>query len=149
MQLQTDTTPSLDVARVAPKLWIGSAPPVGRSLSRAGFDAVVLCAKEYQPPSRELPGVFVVHAGFDDSLQPSAEDVETALEASRLVATLVADKQRTLVSCWLGKNRSGLVTALALHRLYGASGRECIAAVRSARPGALFNPAFVALVEDL
>jgi protein-tyrosine phosphatase len=149
MQLQTDTTPALDVARVAPKLWIGSAPPVGRSLTRARFDAVILCAKEYQPSSRELPGVFVVHAGFNDSLDPSEADVETALEASHLVAQLVADKQRTLVSCWLGKNRSGLVTALALHWLYGLPGRECIAAVRDARPGALFNPAFATLVEDL
>ncbi len=139
----------LDVDRVASKLYIGGAPAVGPALANAGFAAVVLCAAEYQPRSYELPGVIVLHAGIDDALKPTQEDMDIALAASHQAAELVADKQRTLVSCWMGKNRSGLVTALTLHWLYGLSGRDCIAAVRHARPGALSNPAFVALVEDL
>jgi len=148
MQLQQHAQP-LDVSRVASKLYIGSAPPVGPELSQAGFDTVLLCAKEYQPRSRDLPQVLVVHCGIDDSLHPTMAEVDTALEASRIAADRVMRGDRVLISCWLGKNRSGLVMALTLVRVYGLSGREAIEAVRAARPGALFNPAFVALVEEL
>ncbi len=152
MQLETSLAAKqqmLDVTRIAPKLYMGSAPRVGTALADAGFDVVLLCAKEYQPRSRELPHVLVVHCGFDDSLSPTQADVDTALEASRVAADRIMRGDRVLISCWLGKNRSGLVTALTLVRLYGLSGREAVEAVRAARPGALVNPAFVSLVEEL
>lgn len=155
MQLQPSTTvrkgkqQMLDVNRVAPKLYFGSAPRVGSALTRAGFDVVLLCAREYQPRSRELPGVLVVHCGIDNSLAPTEAEIETAIDASRVAATAVMDGKRVLISCWMGKNRSGLVMALTLMRLYGLSGPEAVQAVQAARPGALFNPAFVSLVEEL
>lgn len=139
----------LDVTRVAPKLYMGSAPRVGPALAQAGFDVVLLCAKEYQPRSRELPGVLVVHCGIDDSLRPTEADIETAIDASRVAAMAIMEGKRVLISCWMGKNRSGLVTALTLMRLYGLSGPEAVHTVQAARPGALFNPAFVSLVEEL
>lgn len=139
--------PVLDCARVAPKLWMGSAPPVGRTVSEAGFRAVAFCAREYQLHSRELRGIIVIHAGIDDSETPTTvAEVQTALEASFHVARLVSQQQRTLVTCWQGRNRSGLVTALALHRLYGWSADDCVDAVRTARHRALERPAFVEAV---
>lgn len=143
------TLSPLDVARVAPHLWIGSAPPVGDDLARARFDLVVLCAEEYQPRSWELPGVQVVHAGFDDTPFPSATDQQTARDSAALVARAIAADKRVLVTCWQGRNRSGLVCALALKRLYRWDPRACIAAVRAARPNALTNPAFRRLVQAL
>lgn len=139
----------LDIARVAPRLYIGSAPPVGPALRDAGFDVVVLCAEEYQPRSWELPGVHVIHAPFDDSATPTDADVTAARGAARLTARAVAAKKRVLVSCWQGRNRSGLVCAEALKLLYRWDPRVCIGAIQAVRPHALTNGAFRELIQSL
>jgi len=137
----------LDVARVSPKLWIGAAPPTGGAVAAAGFDLVVLCAREYQPRGSELPGVEILHAGFDDSgMRPTAEEQHVAERAAYLVADRVAEGDRVAVTCWQGINRSGLVCALTLHVLYGIPGAQATQLVRKARPGALSNPYFVSIL---
>lgn len=140
--------PTIDANRVMPKLWIGSAPSVGPGLAHAGFDAVVLAAEEYQPTSRELPGVRVIHAPFGDTRWPTDAEIRRAVRAADMVAAHLAAGDRVLVSCWMGRNRSGLVTALALRRL-GVPPNHAVELVRRARPGALFNDAFVTIVREL
>jgi protein-tyrosine phosphatase len=113
---------------------------------RESFDVLVLCAMEHQPTSRCFPGVQVVHAPFDDSSFLSTSEIRIAQKASIVVANAVRKGKRVVVTCWLGRNRSGLVTALALVRL-GASPDAAIDAVRMARgPEALSNPTFVDLI---
>jgi hypothetical protein len=137
------------------------APPVGPLLRNAGFDMIVFCADEWQPPgfaeetctailgykpgTNPYPGVALVHAPNDDDFQapPPREVLQQALKAASYAAYRVAQGGKVLVSCWAGINRSGLVTALALHRLTGLSGKDCIAAVRKGRPQALRNPQFL------
>ena len=140
------TARGLDANRVGKGLWIGSRPTTGSAVARAGFDVLVLCAEEIQPRSREFPGVFVVHAGIGDGV-PSELELDTASWAARGIARAVSDGQRVLVTCHMGLNRSGLVTALALHALTGQSGRDCVRQVQRARRGALFNPHFRRLLE--
>jgi len=142
-------TVTRDVARVAPKLWIGSRPPGGSGLAAMGFDVLVLCAEEYQPRGASFPGVKVLHAGFDDAFMPSSKDLQIASVASDAVMDYVTQGKRVLVTCQMGKNRSGLVVALSLMKLYDMSGRDAMAVVRLARPGALFNPAFARRLERL
>lgn len=143
------TLEPLDVARVAPRLWIGSAPSVGPTVSRAHFDVLMLCAIEYQPRSWEIPGVRVVHAGFEDTPFPSEDEQSVMRNAAFLTARAISLDKRVLVTCWQGRNRSGLVCALALRQLHRWHPEICVEAVRAARPGALTNPTFCRLVESL
>jgi protein-tyrosine phosphatase len=138
---------------IAPNLWQGSAPMPGGGLRRAGFDVVVFCAEEFQPPSSMYPGVLAIHAPNDDngSRAPTRLEIETARKASRLVAAYVAEGRKVLVTCMAGRNRSGLVTAMAICRLYGVSGREAMWHVKRKRRSpsgeALTNPQFESLLE--
>lgn len=134
---------TLDADRIADNLYQGSRPPVGPQVRDCGFDVLVLTAEEYQPPAEGFPGVRVVHAGYDDAGRPITEsEWRTALRASKIVAIEVRRGARVLVTCHMGLNRSGLVSALALHYLTGMAGSACARVVRHRRPGALRNPSF-------
>ena len=139
-------------SHIAYTLWQGSAPtdPTEQALLHRQFDAVVLCAEEYQPDAAVFPGMLVLHAGFDDSgAPPTGKEIAVATRAGRNAARLLAVRRRVLVTCWLGLNRSGLVSALALHGLTGMSGQEAAGTVRRGRPGALNNAYFARLLEAI
>jgi hypothetical protein len=147
-------------SRIYQGLFQGQAPPCGPLLSQMGFDTIVLCAEEWQPPGRvdpvcaailgynpslpAYPGVEVVYAPADDDFDqpPSAPVLGLASKAASVAAQRVLQGGRVLVTCWMGKNRSGLVTALALHGLTGLGGAQILQHIRKARPQALTNPQF-------
>lgn len=140
----------IDASRIAPRLYQGGKPPAGPALAAAGVRVLVLCAKEHQPPAESFPGVRVIHAPNDDSGPPSSlDEMCGAVEAARLAAAWWRFGARVLVTCAMGLNRSGLVTALILKMLSGDSGRACVERVRSHRPGALSNRHFADFVERL
>jgi protein-tyrosine phosphatase len=127
----------LDAHQVAPRLWQGSNPPEGGSLLRAGVDLLVLCAIEHQ--GGDYPGVDVYRAPMDDSRQGPARAAD---RAAAEVARYLREGRTVLVACHEGRNRSGLVCALALRKMGRGSGRRCADQVRWHRPGALTNRAF-------
>lgn len=139
----------IEAHEIVQQLWQGSQPPTGSKLAKRGFDAVVLCAREYQPPRSYFPGVQVLHApNEDDPLFPmSKEELETAVWAATRVHGLLEQGKKVLVTCMAGINRSGLVVALSLHKTFGYSGQSCIDIVRDRRllrdGVALRNPQFV------
>jgi len=123
-------------------LYQGGRPPVGACLKDAGFDVLVLVAKEYQPTDRYFPGVQIVRAPIDDSRLTLEEYVQAA-QAAQIVSQALARDKKVLTTCWMGWNRSGLVNALALVNL-GVSPDKSIRLVRNARgPHALGNQSFV------
>lgn len=137
----------MSVNRVHGNLWMGSAPKCGTKL-REQWDVVVLCAMEYQLPASCFRGVEVVGVPLDDAI-PSREEIRLAQRAAAHVAAALRAGRRVLVTCWMGRNRSGLVVALALVRL-GASPNVAIEMVRRARgEHALSNPAFVELIRNV
>lgn len=140
-----------DAHRIAPKLYQGAVPPEGDVLARRGFDMVVLTAAEHQPPATRFRGVEVVHAGYHDAIRLSPIDLARAKIAASKVATALGSGKRVLVTCYMGHNRSGLVSALALYLLAEGrlTGRDAVVIVQSGRPGALRNQAFVAMLEGL
>lgn len=137
--------PAVDASRIVEGLYQGSMPPVGLWVRQAGFDTLVLSAKEYQPSTSSFPGVCVVHVPLDDA-KPSAAEKRSIELAGRLVASEVARGRRVLVTCAAGKNRSGIITAVAMRHLYpGATRTEIVDRIRARRRiGALSNPWFVA-----
>lgn len=130
---------------------------MGPQVREAGFTMVVLCAEEYQPPHLLLPwmgvplrsdvppfpGVETVYAPNDDNGRPPTRDqLRIAINAADRVAAALRAGGKVLVTCVQGRNRSGLVSAIALHKFLGISGLQAIAVVKRARPTALTNEGF-------
>lgn len=132
----------MDVTELAKNLWIGSAPNEGPGLARAGFKVLVLTAKEVQPPSFWFPRLHVIREPLDDH-RPREEEILAAHRCARQVSEHVLAGDKTLVTCFAGRNRSGWVSALTLVEL-GLEPRAAVARVQSRRNGSLFNAAFVA-----
>jgi protein-tyrosine phosphatase len=124
----------IEANEIVPGLWQGSIPPRGNTLARYGFNAVVLAAVELQLPAHLFEGVDVLHAPNEDDGSPlTREQLIIAISAAKQVAARVTDGQKVLSTCAQGVNRSGLVTALALHFIYGWNGDHCIGVVRRKR----------------
>jgi protein-tyrosine phosphatase len=123
--------PRIDANEILPLLWQGSKPPTGPALRNAGFDTVVLTAKEVQPSASEYPGVRVLRAALDDRPWVPAQE---AHRLAQQVAAEVRAGRKVLVTCYMGWNRSGLVTMLALWYLTGRPGVNIVQHVRARRP---------------
>lgn len=150
--------PVADAARVAPRLWIGSHPPIygvsccgdhptGKDkvdLKHGGFDYLVLCAEEYQPGPEHFPGVEVHYAPFDDDSRGlDKRQLDIAINAAEQTVLAHQQGKRCLVTCMAGRNRSGIVTALALSALSGMTPAQACERVRAKRGlAALTNPWF-------
>jgi protein-tyrosine phosphatase len=113
-----------------------------------GYDVIGLTAKEYQPSQTGFRA-RLVRMPIDDRLDPSTEELMWAFLTGRQLAGAVADGKKVLVSCRMGKNRSGLVTALAARELLGITGQQAADLVRESRPGALSNPTFYRFLTTL
>jgi hypothetical protein len=148
--LLTQPRDAFNMSRIAPKLYIGSEPPRSAWVGE-NFALLVLCAVEIQPGKDEFPGL--VSLGRvplrDHGTHPRPGEFEAASRAAGWVSKAVAEQRRTLVTCAMGINRSALVTALALMRLFGLSGPEATTWVRMARPGTLTNRHFAAHLAGL
>ena len=142
-----------DVTHLLGDLWIGSAPssPSGREQ----FDVIFLCAEEWQPERSQFPGIELRRCPFDDPAgHASDEDIDTALTAADQAATDLVAGRKVLVTCMMGRNRSALVSALALHMLTGDSAVRMGRLVQNKRVDptgvpALSNPAFWAVLEEV
>ena len=140
--------PDLNASRIHSGLYQGAYPPGGSAVREAGFDVLVLCAEEKQDGLHDgrFSGVIVVGCPLDDDTDAEEIDPDAwsrACVTSSSVASLRQTGRRVLITCRMGLNRSGLITALTLHRLTGWSGAACVNVVRARRPGALFNESFV------
>lgn len=148
----------LDFSEIVPNLYQGGYPGPGSQVAEAGFDILVLSAREYQRSHVYFPGVKVIPAPNNDSpthFPLTAEDLKIAVRAAFKVAHAVQEGEKVLVTCAAGMNRSGLISALAIHILYGWSGDQCIRVVREKRgPKAdgyypLSNSQFVSVLRKL
>jgi protein-tyrosine phosphatase len=119
------------------------------SLKGAAFqhaDVLVLCAEEHQVPSLKAPaGKHIVRLGFDDdSYRPiSAKDAERFhMHAKQLGAAALAGR-KLMITCHMGLNRSGLITALTLMHGFRMSPSDAIKLIRARRSSdCLCNPMF-------
>ncbi len=139
---------TIEASRIAENLYQGSKPPMGPCLSKHRFDMVVLAAEEYQPTDDMFPGVMVVRAGINDG-QLTNKEFTLVKAAAQEVAGAIRVGARVLVTCWMGWNRSGIVTACALHLLTGAPGKNVVRVVQSKRKNALSNRSFVETINRL
>jgi protein-tyrosine phosphatase len=129
-----------DASAIAPRLWIGGAPPFDRDLPQV--DLLVLCAAELQPERLAFHGTVLRCPIPDDALDPA--ELKLVMQTSVAVGKTVVQGKRALVTCQMGLNRSALVVALALHQLTTMSGEQIVSHIRKHRSEkALCNPWFV------
>lgn len=148
---------AFDADEIVPGLWQGSLPSAGTGVGGRGFTVLVLCARELQPPAELYPGVEVIHAPNDDHPDYGPLDREklrTAIQAARRVTEAIKGGGKALVTCAAGMNRSGLVSGITLHLLYGWSGRKAINQIRRKRKSPkgfrpLSNAEFTAALSNL
>jgi hypothetical protein len=82
--------------------------------------------------------VIYVYFPFADEDVPSLHKLHAV---ARLGADLVRSRERVLVHCQMGLNRSALVAGLVLvHN--GMAGTDAVARLQQRRPGALYNDTF-------
>lgn len=140
---------------ILPGLLQGGLPRVALEEERFDnewlVDALVLCAKEYQPRGDNFPSIDVYRCGYRDSVDPllvPPEDYLRAIRMGEVVAELVQSGKRTLVTCHMGWNRSGLVTSIAMLNLRPTwSPEQVLHTLRSRRAGAMGNPYFCSILE--
>jgi protein-tyrosine phosphatase len=122
---------------------------------------LVLCANDYQYAADQFPGVsLVVHAPFFDMVKAPPQTWDIAEKAAERVAQCHRQGHKILVTCMAGLNRSGLVTAWAIHKIKGWDGQACATIVRQRRrpaaqawdpyyPGPLCNNTFLRRILEL
>jgi protein-tyrosine phosphatase len=82
--------------------------------------------------------VIYVYFPFKDEDVPTLHKLHAV---ARLGAALIGARERVLVHCQMGLNRSALVAGLVL--VYnGLSGEEAVLRLQARRPGALYNEVF-------
>lgn len=141
--------PASAASRLTDGLWMGSVPLPGCRPHR-WFDMLVLCAIEYQVPHL-FPGLQTVLAPMNDDGSPMTEaEGRIAVRAAGEVVRALVSGRRILVTCMMGRNRSGLVSALALCRGPARmSPKDATAAIRAARGDtAMRNPYFNEFLEN-
>lgn len=123
---------------------MGSAPARGERLP---FDTIVLTAKEYQPSAIHFHGARVLHVPLrDDGSKMTAAEMTLAIRAGREVVRRLRKGDRVLITCWMGRNRSGVVTAIALLEM-GMTAPSAVRLIRRARgQHALRNDDFLKLI---
>ncbi len=107
----------------------GSAPP---SVPGMPFEVIVLSAMEYQPAMP--PGYVVLRVPLDDGPPPDHVTRMRIRRAAREIADRVRLGQRVLVTCWQGRNRSGVLAGLALVDL-GVPPIQAVGRIRRLRDG--------------
>lgn len=136
----------MGASRITQNLYMGSRPPPSTDV-RSAFAVIVLCAKEFQPNRDLYRPSTVVRVPMNDAF-PTDDERRRALAAGSVVAGFVRGGAKTLVTCRMGWNRSGLVTGLALMAL-GDTVDTAVRRIRMARgPDAMGNRHFVAFMRE-
>jgi protein-tyrosine phosphatase len=149
-----------DYDQIHTNLYQGSYPKPHKDLADH-FDVIVYTAMEKQPTPvalKSLPKNVLVRKFplDDDPYQPVTREQTAALvRAAKELAGLLRSGKRVLITCAMGMNRSGILTALTLMAATGCSGRTALHTVQSKRRAmedgtrALFNPIFSRFVQTL
>ena len=110
------------------------------------FDVLVLCAEEHQAQRYAAPkGKLIYRVPLDDDpYRPLPHEVaQFVMQAANAVGSHVLSGKRALVTCHMGLNRSGMITALILMQYYRMPAKDAIKLIRQKRDrDAICNPMF-------
>lgn len=107
---------------------------------------LVLCAEEHQAKGLKAPpGKTIIRLGFDDDIyRPVPPEAGKIFHAhAQQLAKAVMSGHKLMITCAMGLNRSGLITALTLMHGYKMRPSEAIRLIRGRRSkDCLCNPMF-------
>lgn len=121
---------------ITPSAAMGGVRAYGEPLHE--FHETVNCAKELHPYAEKRTSF-----ALDDVEVLDPPQLEQMNRAAHHVYCRLVDGQKVLVTCFAGRNRSGVVLAEALIRL-GHHPRKVVDTIQAKRDKALTNRAFVA-----
>jgi hypothetical protein len=129
-------------------LWISGCPIDYHRLRQEGIDLVVDVA---DPDLRLEPHQLGAIAYRKEALVdgPELPAMATLDRLVKEVVTAIREGRRALVACAGGRNRSGLVVAMAVRELLGCPGEDALRIVRSRREDALNNVTFARHIQSL
>lgn len=109
-------------------------------------DILVLMAEEHQEKRlKPPPGKAIIRLGFDDnSYQPIPVEAGKIFHAhAKQLGAAVLAGRKVMITCHMGLNRSGLMTALTLMHAYRMPPADAIKLIRGRRHNdCLGNPMF-------
>lgn len=126
------------VHEITPYLYISSWPDV-KTVSSLRFDTIVTVCKKPLPPDIKALVRNAIHIPLSDGKQlpDGLEDVvDIVVESCQM-------NQKTLLHCYLGRNRSFLAGTYAYANLTGISPKEAFEHMRSIYPKCLYNQNFI------
>lgn len=139
-------------SKILGPVWIGS-DPARYAASLGPFNVLVACAEELPYGPGDFPGLRVVSAPLDDDPQASRDALRLTLVTAQSAASTALRLARgpILCTCHMGLNRSALVAAYILHRLYPQlPGPQIVKIIREKRHArALSNPLFELAVKQI
>jgi protein-tyrosine phosphatase len=134
---------------IVPSLAQGSYPdPPNRAPKTAfeNFDVLILAAEEHQAPRyKPPPGKLIYRVPLDDDpyQQLPREVAEVVMHVANAAGSHLVSGKKTLSTCHMGLNRSGLVTGLILMQYFRMTPAAAIRLIRQKRDrDALCNPMF-------
>lgn len=140
----------MDATRLVERFYIGSAPD-----GSGPFSYIAFCAQEFQPTSEQFPDIVVHLIPLLDNDDPiSPEDAKTLWQHADTLASAWRQGHHILVTCIMGRNRSALLSTLALSRIFRLEPRVVAARVQELRTdptgvSALQNPVFWEFLQSI
>jgi protein-tyrosine phosphatase len=130
---------------IVPNVAQGSFPALrGKAFDYA--DILVLAADEHQMKgAKPPPGKHIIRLGFDDdTYRPIPPEVGKIFHAhAQQLGKAALSGRKLMITCHMGLNRSGLITALTLMHGYKMRPSDAIKLIRGRRgPDCLCNPMF-------
>lgn len=130
---------------IVPGVAQGSYPALkGTAFQHA--DILVLCAEEHQAKGmKPPPGKNIIRLGFDDdSYRPIPVEAGKIFHAhAKQLGAAALGGRKILITCHMGLNRSGLITALTLMHGFRMTANDAIKLIRARRDKeCLCNPMF-------
>lgn len=126
-----------EATRLMPRFYLGSAPT-----ENPGYTYIVLCAQEYQPDTLPGEGCQILRMPLSDDVRPFSRLRREQLDgAAALIGRKWKQGHRVLVSCVMGRNRSALVSALAISEITGEHPGDVAIFIQNRRRDLLDVPA--------
>lgn len=130
------SVPYTDYAWIVPNLIAQGAYPGAHPGLFQVFDVIVYMAEEKQPTVRTPPGKLALYGPMDDDVyRPVPTSIGNELHVlAQQCARHAAQGRKLLITCAMGKNRSGLMVGLTLLKLYPSwTPEQAIALIRRNR----------------
>lgn len=131
------------------KLFQSGASEIPLILATNNIFLLIFGAMEYQPEHLNIPNfedVRKFYLPLDDCDFLDRNELKNVDKVADFAAIAIANGKSVLSTCWMGRNRSGLISGAILKKLTNLPGDQLIRHIQLCRPNALSNEYFQKLL---